>query len=276
MPEVAVRTLKHDITIRTNGEAEFDYLAGVPEVADARTWVTIDIGHEGPFFSAAWHGIVPAFLARVASARDLASQIDSELAELSILDARPGMVLASSLLAWRGKRLLVLGPPLSRTALAMALFSSKVDIEGNWACRLSASRFTALPRSVRWGTSLFRAYPETREMTAEVPAHEIDSGHGHFWAWCPVARERPWCCRDGTVDGIVVADSMAGGCSLSRRLASEMVWGHLMAARISGDGGLPAAMALKRLAASAPAIGLSVGDLAGAQAIALEFLAELT
>jgi hypothetical protein len=273
--DIAVRTLKHDITIRTNGEAEFAYLAGVPEVAGTRTQASIDIQREGTFLSAAWRGLAPSFLARIASARDLAVQIDSELAELSLLDARPGMVLSSSLLAWRGKRLLVLGPQLPRTALAMALFRSKVDIEGNWACRLSAKGFTALPRSMRWGTNLLRAYPETEEMAADAPAHQIGSGHGEFWAWCPAAGERRWCCRDGTVDGIVVADSMAGGRSLARRLAREMVWGHLMAARIAGNGGLPAAMVLKSLAASAPAVRLSVGDLAGAADLTLEFLAEL-
>ena len=77
------------------------------------------------------------------------------------------------------------------------------------------------------------------------------------------------------MDGIVVADSMAGGRSLARRLAPEMAWGHLMAARIAGDGGLPAAMVLKNLAASTPAIRLSVGNLAGAADITLEFLAKL-
>ena len=275
MPDIAVRTLKHDITICTNGEAEFNYLAGVPEVAGTRTEARIDIQHEGSFLSAAWRGLAPSFLARIASARDLALQIDSELAELSLLDARPGMVLSSSLLAWRCKRLLVLGPQLPRTALAMVLFRSNVDIEGNWACRLSAQGFMALPRSMRWGTNLLRAYPQTEEMAADVPAHQIDSGHGEFWAWCPAAGERRWCCRDGTVDGIVVADSMAGSRSLARRLAPEMAWGHLMAARIAGDGGLPAAMVLKSLAASAPAVRLSVGDLAGAADLTLEFLAEL-
>lgn len=275
MPDVAVRTLKHDITIRTNGEAEFAYLAGVPDVAGIRTQAGIDIQREGNFLSATWCGVAPSFLARVASARDLVLQLDIELAELSLLDARPGMVLASSLLALHSKRVLVLGPQLPRTALAMALFRSKVDIEGNWACRLSALGFTALPRSMRWGTNLLRAYPETEEMAADAPAHQIDSGQGEFWAWCPAAGERRWCCRDGTVDGIVVADSMAGGHSLARRLAPEMAWGHLMAARIAGDGGLPAALALKNLAATAPAIRLSVGDLAGAADIALEFLAKL-
>ena len=169
MPDIAVRTLKHDITIRTNGEAEFTYLAGVPDVAGTRTEANIDIRREGSFLSAAWRGLAPSFLARTASARDLTFQIDSELAELSLLDASPGMVLSSSLLAWRGKRFLVLGPQLSRTALAMALFRSKVDIEGNWACRLSAQGFTALPRSMRWGTKLLRTFPETEEMAAVPP-----------------------------------------------------------------------------------------------------------
>ena len=273
MPDIAVRTLKHDIAIRTHGEAEFAYLAGVPEVAGTRTQARIDIQREGSFLSAAWQGIAPAFLARIASARDLVFQLDSELAELSLVDARPGTVLSSSLLNWRGKRLLVLGPQFPRTALALVLFHSKVDIEGDWACRLSASGFTALPRSVRWSASLLRSYPETREMIAG--AHQIDSGQEVLWAWCPAEVDRPWCCRDGTVDGIVVADGMAGGRSLSRRLAPEMAWGHLMAARIAGDGGVTAAMALKNLAASAPAIKLSVGDLGGAADIALEFLAEL-
>ncbi len=273
MPDIAVRTLKHDITIRTNGEAEFAYLASVPDVAGIRTQASIDIQREGTFLSAAWRGLAPSFLARIASARDLVLQLDSELAELSLLDARPGTVLSSSLLNWHGKRFLVLGPQLSRTALALALFRLNAGIEGDWACRLSASGFTALPRSVRWGASLSRSYPETNGLAAGV--HQIDSGQEKFWAWCPMSTERPWRCLDGAVHAIVVTDNMAGGCSLARRLAPEMIWGHLMAAKLAGEGGVPTVIALKNLAAAAPAIRLSVGSLAGAADIALEFLAKL-
>jgi hypothetical protein len=273
VPDITVRTLKHDITIRTNGEAEFAYLASVPEVAGIRTQASIDIQREGTFLSAAWRGLAPSFLARIASARDLVLQLDNELDELSLLDARPGTVLSSSLLNWRGKRLLVLGSQLSRTVLALALFRLNAGIEGDCTCRLSASGITALPRSVRWGASLSRYYPEINGMADG--AHHVDFDKGELWAWCPAAPDRAWRCLDGPVDAIMVTDNMAGGRSLARRLAPEMIWGHLMAARLAGGGGAPVAIGLKNLAAAAPAIRLSVGDLAGAVDIALEFLAKL-
>jgi len=68
---------------------------------------------------------------------------------------------------------------------------------------------------------------------------------------------------------------MAGGCSLARRLAPDLVWGHLMSARQAGVGDLPTVMALKNLASAAPAIKLSVGELAGATDIIMQFLSPL-
>jgi hypothetical protein len=88
-----------------------------------------------------------------------------------------------------------------------------------------------------------------------------------------MTEERRWFCRSGGVDGIVVTDDMAGGCSLARRLAPDLTWGHLMSSRVTGDGSLPTIMALKGLGAAAPAIRLSVGDLAGATDIVMQFLA---
>ena len=46
-----------------------------------------------------------------------------------------------------------------------------------------------------------------------------------------------------------------------------------MSARLAGDGDLPTIMALKSLSASVPAIRLSVGNLAGATDIVMQFLA---
>ena len=273
MPDVTVHTLKHDITIRTGGEAEFMYLTGSPEVATDLAPASIEIQREGTFLSASWRGLAPSFLTRVASARDLVLQLDNELAELSLRDAEPGMLLSASLVHWRGKRLLLLGPALARTALVLALFRWDVDIEGDWVCQLSPSGLMALPRSVRWGLRLGRSYPEAMEITADIPSYRVDSFHGEIRAWCPMTEERRWFCRNGGVDGTVVTDDMAGGCSLARRLAPDLTWGHLMSSRVTGDGSLPTIMALKGLGAAAPAIRLSVGELAGATDIVMQFLA---
>ena len=251
------------------------FLAGSPEVSASLAPASIEIHREGAFLSARWLGPTPFFLTRIASSRDLVLQLDSELVELSLRDAEPGTLLSSSLVFWRDKRLLVLGPTLSRTALALALFRRNVDIEGDWICRMSPSGITALPRSIRWGANLGRSYPEIMEIFADTPTHCVDSSDGKLQAWCPMREDRPWLCRDGGVDGIVVTDNVAGGCSLARRLAAEMVWGHLMSARLSGDGGLPAITALKGLAMGAPAIRLSVGDLAVATDLVMQFWSTL-
>ena len=248
------------------------YLAGSPGVSATLTAASIEIQREGTFLSASWCGPTPSFLPRIASTRDLVLQLDSEMAELSLRDAEPGILVSASLVHRRGKRLLVLGPRLPRTALVLALFGLDVDIEGDWVCRLSPFGLTALPRSVRWDVRLGRSYPEIMETIGDFATHRVDSFSGDLWAWCPMTEERQWLCRDGAVDGIVVTDDMAGGCSLARRLAPDMLWGHLMSARLTGDGGLPTIMALKGLASATPAIRLSVGDLAGAIDIAMQFL----
>ena len=248
MPDLTVHTLKRSITIRSGRDATFQYLAGSPHVSTTLTPATIDIEGEGTFLSASWCGLAPAFLTRTASARDLVLQLDSEIAALSLQDAQPDVVLAASVLHWRGKRLLLLGPPLSRTALALALFSRDVDIEGDWACRLSPAGFTALPRSIRWDARLLRAFPPISEVIEGFRCHRVDSFHGELNAWSPVAANRPWICRDDALDGIVATDNNGGGSSLSRQIAPDFVWGYLMAARMNGDGGVALMAELKGLA----------------------------
>jgi hypothetical protein len=275
VPDLTVHTLKRSITIRSASDATFQYLAGSPHVSSYLTPATIDIKGEGTFLSASWCGLAPAFLTRTASARDLVLQLDSEIAALSLQDALPDVVLAASVLHWRGTRLLLLGPALSRTALALALFARGVDIEGDWVCRLSPAGFTALPRSIRWDAKLLHAFPQVSEVTEGFRSHRLDSFHGELKAWSPVAADRPWICRDGALDGIVATDNNGGGRSLSRRIAPDFVWGYLMAARMSGDGGTALMAELKSLADSTPALKLSVGDLGDATHAIMHFLSML-
>lgn len=272
MPELTVHTLKRAITIRYGRDPAFQYLAGAPGVSAKLTPASIDIEGKDAFLSATWHGLAPAFLTRTASARDLALQIDSEFAELSLSDAAPEAILSATILCWRGRRLLLLGPVRARTALALTLFQHEVDIEGDWVCRLSSVGFTALPRSVRWDARLLRAYPQIYEVTEDFPFHCVDSFHGELSAWCPQTEARPWLCRDGPLDGIIVTDDYAGGLSLSRRIAPDFVWGHLMAARVTGAGGVTVIAALKNLAAATPALKVSVGDLGDATYRIMQFL----
>ena len=272
MPDLTVHTPRRAITIHFGGDAAFHYLAASPQLSATLTPASITIESEGAFLSASWRGIEPAFLTRTASARDLALQLDSEIVALSLRDAEPNVVLAGSLLHCRGRRLLLLGPGFPRTALALALFSRGVDIEGDWACRLSPGGFTALPRSVRWDARLLRAFPEVSEISEELSFHRVDSFHGELRAWSPATAERPWICRDGAIHGIVTTDNNRGGRSLTRRIAPDFVWGQLMAARLSGNGGVALAAELKALAATTPAIKLSVGDLGGAADAVMEFL----
>lgn len=150
-----------------------------------------------------------------------------------------------------------------------------MDIEGDWACRLSSNGFAALPRSIRWDTRLPQAYPLIAKTTGRFRTHAIDSFHGELKAWCPTIEKRPWIWRDGSLSGIVVIENNAGGRSLSRRLAPDFVWGHLMAARTAGAGGALVMSALKKLAAATPALKLSVGDLGDATQRITEFLAGL-
>lgn len=72
-----------------------------------------------------------------------------------------------------------------------------------------------------------------------------------------------------------MAENNAGGRSLSRRIATDFAWGHLMAARAAGAGGATVMIALKNLATSTPALKLSVGDLADATHTIVEFLVSL-
>lgn len=275
VPDLTVHTLKRSITIRSGSDAAFQYLAGSPHVSTTLMPAAINIEGEGAFLSASWCGIAPAFLTRTASARDLVLQLDSEIAALSLQDAQPDVVLAASVLHWRGRRLLLLGPTLSRTALALTLYSRGVDIEGDWACRLSPAGFTALPRSVRWDAKLLRTFPQISETTEGFRSHRVDSFHGELSAWSPVGENRPWICRDGSLDGIVATDNNGGGRSLSRRIAPDFIWGHLMAARMNGDGGLALMAQLKGLADSTPALKLSVGDLGDATHAIMHFLSML-
>ena len=272
MPELKVHTLRRSITISSGGDAAFMYLAGAPQLSDKLTSASIAIEREGAFLRASWHGIKPNFLSRIASARDLVLQLDSEIAALSLQDTEPDGALAGSILHWRGRRLLLLGPGLPRTALALALFSRGVDIEGDWACRLSPADISALPRSVRWDARLLRAFPEISEASEELPSHSIDSFHGELRSWSPATVERPWICRDGAIHGIVATENNGGGRSLARRITPDFLWGHLMAARLNGNGGMALLAHLKRLASTTPALKLSVGELGGATQAVMEFL----
>lgn len=272
MPELTVHTLRRAITINSGGGAEFQYLAGSPQLSSELIPASITIESEGAFLRASWHGIEPMFLTRAASARDLALQLDSEIAALSLQDTEPDAALAGSILHWRGRRLLLLGPGLPRTALALALFSRGVDIEGDWACRISPSGITALPRSVRWDARLLRAFPEISEAGEELPSHSVDSFHGELSSWSPATAGRPWICRDGAIHGIVATDNNGGGRSSARRITPDFVWGHLMAARLNGNGGMALLAQLKQLAATTPALKLSVGELGGATQAVMEFL----
>ena len=272
MSSLTVHTLRRAITIHSGSDAAFHYLAASPQLSAKLTPASITIESEDTFLSASWHGIEPAFLTRTASARDLALQLDGEFAALSLRDAEPDVVLAGSILHCHGRRLLLLGPGFPRTALALALFSRGVDIEGDWACRLSSGGFTALPRSVRWDARLLRAFPEVSEKTEGLPFHRVGSFHGELWAWSPATAERPWICRDGALDGIVATDNNGGGRSLARRITPDFVWGRLMAARMSGNSGVALAAELKTLAAVTPALKLSVGDLGAAADAVVEFL----
>lgn len=165
-----------------------------------------------------------------------------------------------------------MGPGLPRTALALALFSRGVDIEGDWACRLSPSGITALPRSVRWDARLLRAFPEISETSEELPSHSVDSFHGELRAWSPATAGRPWICRDGAIHGIIATENNGGGRSLARRMTPDFLWGHLMATRLNGNGGMALLGHLKQRASTTPAIKLSVGDLGGATHAVMEFL----
>ncbi len=275
MSDLTVHTLRRAIAIQTGGDAAFQYLAASPNIATPLTPASITIESDGAFLSATWRGVEPIFLNRIASARDLALQLDSEIAALSLQDVEPDVVLASSILHWRGIRLLLLGPGFPRTALALALFSRGVDIEGDWACRLAASRYTALPRSVRWDARLLRAFPEVSEFTEGLSFHSVDSYHGLLKAWSPTTTGSPWICRDSAISGIVVTDTNGGGRSLARRIAPDFVWGHLMAARMNGNGGATLAAELRALAGAIPALKLSVGDLAGGTHSLMEFFSFL-
>ena len=275
MSSLTVHTSRRAITVHSGGDAAFQFLAGSPQLSAKLTPASITIESEDTFLSASWHGIAPAFLTRIASARDLTLQLDSEIAALSLQDAEPDVLLAGSILHCHGRRLLLLGPGFPRTALALALFSSGVDIEGDWACRLSLAGFTALPRSVRWDARLLHAFREIAEVSEGLPSHCVDSFHGELSAWSPATAERPWICRDGAIHGIVATDNNGGGRSLARRMAPDFVWSHLMAARINGNGGVALAAELKNLATTTPAIKLSVGDLGAAAHAVMEFLRAL-
>ena len=272
MSSLTVHTPRRAITIHAGGDSAFHFLAAFPQLSAKLTPTSITIESEDTFLSASWHGIEPAFLTRTASARDLALQLDGEFAALSLRDAEPDVVLAGSILHCHGRRLLLLGPGFPRTALALALFSRGVDIEGDWACRLSTGDFTALPRSVRWDARLLRAFPEISEASEELPSHSVDSFHGELRAWSPTTAERPWICRDGAIHGIVATDNNGGGRSLARRITPDFLWGHLMAARMNGNGGTALLAHLKQLSSTTPALKLSVGDLGGATHAVMEFL----
>ena len=275
MSSLTVHTPRRAITIHSGGDAAFHYLAASPQLSARLTPASITIESDGTFLSATWRGIEPAFLTRTASARDLALQLDSEIAAMSLQDAEPDVLLAGSILHRHGRRLLLLGPGFPRTALALALFSSGVNIEGDWACRLSTGGFTALPRSVRWDARLLHAFPKVSEKTEGLVSHRVDSFHGELRAWSPATAEMPWICRDGAIDGIVAADNNGGGRSLARRMAPDFVWGHLMAARMNGNGGAGLAAELKPLSTATPAIKLSVGDLGTATDAVMEFFRAL-
>jgi hypothetical protein len=272
---LTVHTPRRAITIHSGGDTAFQFLAASPQLSARLTPASITIEGEGTFHSATWHGIEPAFLTRTASARDLTLQLDCEIAAQSLQDAEPDVLLAGSILHWRGRRLLLLGPGLPRTALALTLYSQGVDIEGDWMCRQSPGGITALPRSVRWDARLLRAFPDIAEASERFPSHRVDSFHGELKAWSPATAKRLWICRDGAIDGIVVADNKGGGRSLARRMAPDFVWGHLMAARRNGNGGAALAAELKTLSTATPAIKLSVGYLGTATDAVMEFFRTL-
>ena len=183
--------------------------------------------------------------------------------------------MSASLIFSRGQRLLLLGPSRPRTALILALHSLNFDVEGDWVCQVSPSGLVALPNSLHWNERLGRSYPEILAFLRDKPCEKIDTGFGYFWTWCPAAEGRPWRCREGPVDGIVVTSEMAGGYSIASQLSSDMAWGHLMSAR-SGESKNPAiVMELRHLSATAPAIKLSVGNLLQATEIIVQFSSSL-